>query len=144
MRFLHLTLLYCVLNAFSFEPTLKYPPSSPSTKILKCTTANPTATNNVVPGATNLIYQSKDGGRTWQDISYGLPENEQLEEFFAGQSDLYLRVHNVMYRSKTNLKTPVWEKENVLDPESASIAFTRSGVMAYNYEGQIFKKAPAA
>jgi len=72
-----------------------------------------------------------------------LPENEQPEGFFAGESDLYLRVKNVMYRSKSNLKTPVWEKENVLDPRSASIAFNRSGVMAYNYEGQIYQKKPS-
>jgi photosystem II stability/assembly factor-like uncharacterized protein len=52
-----------------------------------------------------------------------------------------------MYRSKSNLKTPVWEKENVPDLQSApstSIAFNRSGVMAFNYEGQIYQKMPAA
>ena len=133
MHFLHLTLLYCVLNFFSSDPALEFPPSSP-TKILKSTTANPNTTNIVVPGATNIIFQSKDSGQTWQDISYGLPENEQPEDFFAGESDVYLRVKNVMYRSKSNLETPVWEKENVLDPRSTSIAFNPSGIMAYNYE----------
>lgn len=135
MRFLHLTFLYFMLNAFSADP---------ATKILKSITANPTATNDVEPGATNIIFQSKDGGQTWQDISQGLPENEQPEGFFAGESDVYLRVKNVMYRSKSNLETPVWEKEIGLDPRSASIAFNRSGVMAYNYEGQIYQKVPAA
>ena len=142
MHFLHLTFLYCIVNFFSGDPALEYPPSSP-TKILKSITANPTTTNDVVPGATNIIFQSKDGGQTWQDISQGLPENEQPEGFFAGESDLYLRVKNVMYRSKSNLKTPVWEKENVLDPRCTSIAFNRSGVMAYNYEGQIYQKMPS-
>ena len=143
MHFLHLTFLYCILNFFSGDPALEYPPSSP-TKILKSITANPTTTNDVVPGATNIILQSKDGGQTWQDISYGLPENEQPEGFFAGASDLYLRVKNVMYRSKSNLKTPVWEKETVLDPRCSSIAFNPSGVMAYNYDGQIYQKTPSA
>jgi photosystem II stability/assembly factor-like uncharacterized protein len=129
MRFLPLTLLYCMLNVFSSDPALEYPSSSP-TKILKYINANPTTTNDVVePRAANIIYQSKDGGQTWQDISDGLPENEQPEGFFAGESDLYLRVKNVMYRSKSNLNTPVWEKENVLDPRSASIAFNRSADM---------------
>ena len=134
MRFLHLTLLYFMLNAFSSEP---------ATKILKSITAQPTATSDVEPGATNIIFQSKDGGQTWQDISQGLPENEQPEVFFAGESDLYLRVKNGMYRSKSNLKTLVWEKETGLDLRGASIAFNRSGVMAYNYEGQIYQKVPA-
>ncbi|SHG47117.1 hypothetical protein SAMN04488109_0420 [Chryseolinea serpens] len=134
MRFLHLTLLYFMLSAFS---------SDPATKILKSITAQPTAINDVEPAATNIIFQSKDGGQTWQDISQGLPENEQPEVFFAGESDLYLRLKNGMYRSKSNLKTLVWEKENGLDLRGASIAFNRSGVTAYNYEGQIYQKAPA-
>ena len=143
MKFLHLTLLYCMLTFVSGDPALEYPPSSP-TKILKSITSKPITTNNVEPGATNIIYQSKDGGQTWQDISQGLPENEQPEGFFAGESDVYLRVKDEMYRSKSNLKTPVWEKENVLDPRCNSIAFNRSGVMAYNYEGQIYQKILSA
>lgn len=94
----------------------------------------------VEPGATNILYQSTDGGRTWQDISYSLPVNQQPEGFFAGESALYLRVENEMYRSKSNLKTPVWEKDHTLDPHSSSIVFSPSGTMAFNYEGQIYKK----
>ncbi|MEQ1588606.1 MAG: exo-alpha-sialidase [Cyclobacteriaceae bacterium] len=105
---------------------------------------NPTTTHEVGSGATNIIFQSKDGGQTWLDISQSLPENEQPEGFFAGESDLYLRVNEIMYHSKSNLKTPVWEKETGLDPRSNSIAFNRSGVMAYNYEGQVYQKMSAA
>jgi photosystem II stability/assembly factor-like uncharacterized protein len=104
---------------------------------------NPTTTNDAEPAATNIILQSKDGGQTWQDISQGLPENEQPEDFFASESDLYLRVKDVMYRSESNLNTPVWEKENGLDQQGASIAFNRSGVMAYNYDGQVYQKTSA-
>jgi photosystem II stability/assembly factor-like uncharacterized protein len=60
---------------------------------------------------TNIVFQSTDGGQTWHDISQGLPEHTGLEDFFAGESELYVRINNVMYRSKSNLKTPVWEKE---------------------------------
>lgn len=102
--------------------------------------ANPATINDLDPGAANIIYQSKDGGQTWQDISQDLPVNEQPEDFFAGESELYLRVKNGMYRSTSNLNAPVWEKVNALDPGSASIAFNRSGIMAYNYEGQIYQR----
>ena len=105
--------------------------------------ATPDTTHDVAPVTTQIIFQSKDGGQTWQDISQGLPEKQQPEDFFAGESEVYLRVNKVMYRSKGNLKTPVWEKENGLDPRSASIAFNRSGVMAYNYDGQIYQRIPA-
>ena len=105
--------------------------------------AHPTTTTDAETGATDIIFQSKDGGQTWQDISQGLPEKEQPEEFFAGESDVYLRVNKVMYHSRSNLKTPLWEKENGLDPRSNSIAFNRSGVMAYNYDGQVYQKMSA-
>jgi photosystem II stability/assembly factor-like uncharacterized protein len=102
--------------------------------------ASPTTTPGVKPGATNIIYQSNDGGQTWQDVSASLPEQVQPEGFFAGESDLYMRVNNVMYRSKSNLKTPVWEKENIPDLPSTSIAFNPSGVLAYSYDGYIYQK----
>jgi photosystem II stability/assembly factor-like uncharacterized protein len=48
-----------------------------------------------------------------------------------------------MYNSKSNLTTPVWEKENVPDPKGTSIAFNRSGVMAFHHLGQIYQKMAA-
>jgi len=99
--------------------------------------------NGNKPGLVNSVLKSTDGGQTWQNISEGLPEIEQPVNFFAGESDLYLNVKNVMYRSKSNLISPVWEKENLPDPHSASIAFNRSGIMAFNYKGQIYQKTPA-
>ena len=143
MHFLHLTLLYCMLIFFSSGPALEFPTSSPAT-ILESVTANRATTNEVALGATNLLFQSKDGGQTWQDISYGLPEIEQRIVFFAGASEVYLSTNGVMYRSKSNLETPVWEKENVLDPRSTSIAFNRYGVMAYSYDGHIYQKKPSS
>lgn len=48
------------------------------------------------PGLSNIVFKSADGGKTWQDISQDLPETEQPVNFFAGGSDLYLQVKNVM------------------------------------------------
>lgn len=79
--------------------------------------------NGNISGLVNSVLKSTDGGQTWQNISKGLPEIEQPVNIFSGESDLYLQVKNVMYRLKSNLISPVWEKENVPDPQSASIAF---------------------
>jgi photosystem II stability/assembly factor-like uncharacterized protein len=98
----------------------------------------------------NIVYTSADGGQTWQDISRGLPETGQLLSFFAGGAGLYLQEKNVMYRSTGGLTAPVWEKEDIPDLQSGTfwpstaIAFNRSGVMAFNYQGQVYQKAPAA
>jgi len=142
MNFIYLSFLYCMLNFFSCDEVLVYPPSSP-TKILKCITGDSVKVNKAEPEAAHIIFQSKDGGRTWDDISHSLPKNVQTEGFFAGESDVYLRVKNEMYHSKSNFKTPVWEKENILDKRCNAIAFNPSGVMAFNYEGQIYQNIPS-
>jgi len=99
--------------------------------------------NGNKPGLASSVLKSTDGGLTWQDISEGLPAIERPVNFFAGDSDLYLNVKNEMYRSKSNLISPVWEKMNVPDPQNASIAFNRSGIIAFNYKGQIYQKTSA-
>lgn len=139
MDYVHLT-FYCLLNVFFSAPALDSPPSAQAT-CLQSTLANATITKADTPASTNILYQSKDGGQTWQDISHTLPVNEQPQDFFAGEVDIYLRVNDVLYHSNSTLKTPVWEKENTLDPRSASIVFNRSGVMAYNYDGHMYRKA---
>jgi photosystem II stability/assembly factor-like uncharacterized protein len=136
MHFLHLTLVSCLLVFFSTDPASE----------LKSITAKPTTIPIAIeiPGTANLMLQSKDGGLTWQDISQGLPVNEQPEDFFAGGSDLYLRIKNEMYHSKGGLQAPVWEKEIVPGPGDESINLNRSGVMAFNYsEGQVYQQTPA-
>ncbi len=138
MDLLQLT-LYCMLSVFSSDPALERPTLA-ETNFLSCATT----VNTVTPVVTNIIYQSKDGGQTWQDISEGLPVNVEPEDFFAGESDVYMRIKNDLYRSKINLTKPVWEKENGLDLRSPSIAFNRSGVIAYNYDGKIYRKASAS
>lgn len=141
MHLLHLTFLYCIAGFFYADTALES--SLPSqAKILK-STADSVKTDDVEPLATNIILQSKDGGQSWEDISHGLPETEKPEGFFAGESEIYLRVKNQMYRSKRNLNMPVWEEEIVLDPRCTEIAFNRSGVLAYNHEGKIYQEMPS-
>jgi len=113
---------------------------SNTAKNVKYLTANPSTPNPVGSEVTNIILQSTDGGQSWEDVSYSLPDKQLPESFFAGESDLYLRVMDGMYRSKSTLKTPIWEKVQGLDPKSNSIAFNPSGVMAYSYDGHIYQK----
>src|SRR5688572_287960 len=44
---------------------------------------------------------------------------------------------------KVILKLLFGKKKMFLDPRCTSIAFNHSGVMAYNYEGQIYQKMPS-
>jgi hypothetical protein len=137
MHFLHLTLASCLLVFFSADP------ASERKSVTAKPATIPTAIGGI-PGAAKLMLQSKDGGLTWQDISQGLPVNEQPEDFFAAESDLYLRVKNEMYRSKGGLQTPVWEKETGAGTGDESINSNRPGVRAFNYlEGQVYQQSTA-
>lgn len=131
MSFSHLTVLYCGLIIFLPVPVLKYSPSF-QPRLFGSITSNHSKLNLVEPAATNIIYQSKDNGKTWQDISYGLPENEQPEDFFADKSNMHMRLGGSRYRSKSNLASPVWEKESDIDPRIRSVASNNYSVMTQN------------
>lgn len=145
MHLLHLTFLHFMLTFFTGKPAWENSLLSPTTDV-KSITAKGAPTSTGSPGATNLIYQSLDGGKTWQDISYTLPENEE-PGFFAGEGGIYLRYRDNIYFSKGSLQTPVWEKEPPVDPRyigdhpfDGSIAFNPSGVTAFGWNVQVYQK----
>ncbi len=142
MRLLHLTFLFSILSLFSSDPAREYSLSSLETNEISLSDDS-VLTNEAEATATNILLQSKDGGQTWQDMSQWLPEKETPLDFFAGETDVYVRGEYTMYRSKSNLTIPVWEKENVPAPGRASLVFNRSGLMAHHYEGHVYKKISA-
>jgi photosystem II stability/assembly factor-like uncharacterized protein len=94
--------------------------------------------------AVNIVFKSTDGGQTWQDISEGLPENLrgdgfQRDGFFANDSGLHLRAGNGIYHSKPNSTAPFWKKE-IFPDKQGSIAPGKTGIFAYNYDGQFLQK----
>lgn len=111
-----------------------------------------TTSQDVAAANANFLLQSTDGGETWQDISASLPVQEQPEGFFASALEVYVHLKTGMYRSATDLKTPVWEKQNIPDLENRSsgdwsstqVAFNPSGVVAYNGDGELYQKPSAA
>ena len=131
MSFLHLAFLYCGLSIFLPVPSLDYQQYSHAKRLASIATGD-SKQHDVAPGTTNIIFQSKDDGKTWENISFGLPENIKPVEFFAEESEIYLRVENGMFRSNSKLKSPVWEKEDGSDSPTASIAFNRSGIVESN------------
>lgn len=139
MHLLNILLIFSLLNFICNKPGLDV-----EAPILSQTNhsigAKPMLCNAAKAGLTNAIFQSKDGGRTWEDISANLPGKAQVESFFVGSSEVYLGTKNDMYRLKTNSKTPNWNKDISLDYTGMSITFNRSGVFAFNYGGKIYQK----
>lgn len=116
------------------------------------TASSVTTSQDVAAANANFLLQSTDGGETWQDISAGLPVQEQPEGFFASVSEVYVHLKTGIYRSAGNRETPVWEKENIpnlvsrtdVNRASTSIAFSHSGPVAYNDDGLIHQRTSGA
>lgn len=95
-------------------------------------------------GIANIIFKSTDGGKTWQDISKGLPENLQRagirgDGFFANDRGFYLRAGNGVYHSEPNSTTSFWTKE-IFPGKQANISPGKNGIFAYNFRGQFLQK----
>lgn len=90
-------------------------------------------------GVQKMVFKSTDGGKTWQDISNGLPEN--LEDsgieptsIFATDQGLFLKDGSGLYHSTPDAKAPFWTKE-LLPEEQRNDAAGKSGIAAHKYWG---------
>ena len=137
MKIHNLAFLLLFLFPFAFDQAFEIPKSSSAPDSTQKQKAGKT-------GAANIIFKSADGGRTWQDISEGLPANLQEEGiprdgFLATDYGIYLRAGSGMYYSKPNSAIPVWEKE-FLPYNLGSIVAGKTGMLAFNYGGRFLQK----
>ena len=101
------------------------------------TQAEPTRTS-----ASNLIFQSSDGGQTWQDVSIGLPEGMDIGCIFANEGEVILGSGKGIYRSSPAPApaTPVWNLETSINEPVSNIFPSPSGLFAYTYYNGLFKE----
>ena len=132
MKIYNLAFLLLFQFPFACNEALEFLASSPVTDSQQ-------KLNRKKSAVVNIVFKSTDGGQTWQDISEGLPENLQEDSFFANDSGLYLRAGNEIYHSKPNSTAPFWKKE-IFPDEHSSIAPGKTGIFAYNYDGQFLQK----
>lgn len=100
-------------------------------------------------GTANIVFRSTDGGKTWQDISDGLPESAKEDNeggqrtFFADANGLWLSEGGEIYHSKPNFTALYWTKAN-LPNENRTISPGKNGIFAYNSVNGIVQKAIGA
>jgi photosystem II stability/assembly factor-like uncharacterized protein len=88
---------------------------------------------------TSMVLKSTDGGKTWQDLSKGLPDNWEAIDLFCNQNGLYVSTGNRIYHNKPNSLTPQWANE--ISPDNHSnIAPGKAGIYAFNWDGQFLQK----
>jgi photosystem II stability/assembly factor-like uncharacterized protein len=145
MKIYNLAFLLVFLFSFNADQVLQFPQSCPlptSQQKQKTEKVGVGKINNA--GAENIIFKSADGGQTWQDISEGLPENLQAEDFqrdgfFANESGVYLSAGNEIYHSSSNSTAPFWKKE-IFPGTQSSIAPGNNRSFAYNWNGHFLQK----
>lgn len=91
---------------------------------------------------SDIIFQSADGGRTWQDVSAGLPENSFVNCVFATGDEIIVGTENGLYRSSTATPVPVWEKDFFCTEQITNIALGRNGPYFSSYGNGIFQEMP--
>ncbi len=102
--------------------------------------AIPVALSHQETATSNIIFQSVDGGKTWQDISAGLPADLEYGAVFAEKGEIFLGTREGLYRGHAGSGAPVWEKANLLNQPVTSIAHGRSGPYICSYWNGIYQE----
>jgi len=95
-------------------------------------------------GTAKIVFKSVDGGRTWQDITEGLPDDSGQEGFtigggFATDDGFYLRAGDGLFFNKRNSTAPNWSRKVSLG-NRVGIFPSKAGILAFNYtDGQFLQ-----
>ncbi len=92
--------------------------------------------------ASNIVFQSVDGGQTWQDVSAGLPEGLSVLCIFATGDEIVLGAEDGLYRSSATFTAPVWEKDFFGNERITNISLGRNGPYFSGYGNGIFQEIP--
>jgi photosystem II stability/assembly factor-like uncharacterized protein len=89
--------------------------------------------------ATKIIFQSSDGGQTWQDVSAGLPK-EIPYSFFANENELIFGTKNGFYRGNSQTLNKSWRNDLLTDETITNICPGREGNYFCSYEKGFFQE----
>jgi photosystem II stability/assembly factor-like uncharacterized protein len=96
----------------------------------------------VRPSNTGLVFQSVDGGQTWQDASAGLPEKLDIWSVFSGGGKIFVGSEGRLYSSNAGTATPVWEESIFMYGGISDISMGRAGLYLSSYGNGLFQHIP--
>jgi len=96
----------------------------------------------VPPLAANMVYKSMDGGKSWQDVSAGLPVDVEILSIFADDSEVILGAQKGLYRSTKPPVAQGWEKDIFPVERITDISRGWAGPYVSSYDIGIFQLAP--
>lgn len=94
----------------------------------------------VSPLVPTTLLQSTDGGKTWQDISAGLPQDIKPTTFQAENNELFLGTSNGVYRNSAAAKSSPWQKDANLDNSYILASTGMGGAIAYSNKGRFLQR----
>jgi photosystem II stability/assembly factor-like uncharacterized protein len=104
--------------------------------------ATPATTAFATTGATELIYQSRDGGQNWQDISDGLPKEFGLIGSFVRDGKIYMASEKEIYQGSAVMAAPQWALENMPLERTNAVYQLKSGVVIRNQSKVFLQEVP--
>lgn len=98
--------------------------------------------------ASNMVFQSLDGGLTWEDITAGLPRDQYPTSIYAQDGEVFLGTMNGIYSNRAaRPMAPVWQKEHLLNVIQHEFITTiipaKDGVIVRSHPSGFFQNMPA-
>ena len=94
------------------------------------------------PSAANVIFQSSDGGQTWQDISAGLPEKSEPGGVSTDRGEVFVNYDSKLYRSNSGAATPAWQQDFLLEERIGGISPGKTGAYVGVYLSGFYQNIP--
>jgi len=104
--------------------------------------ANPISSDTAKTTTSDIIFQSVDGGQTWQDVSDGLPKDLAIGPVFADSREVILASENALYHSSAAVEGPIWDKALVFGWDNAvAMEMSIAGIF-YGRTGPYISSSP--
>jgi photosystem II stability/assembly factor-like uncharacterized protein len=89
--------------------------------------------------SSGVVFQSTNGGKTWQDISAGLPKKIDPYTFYTENGDLLLGYEKGIFHKK-NFHDAKWQKENFLNQAVHQIFQSSTNPYIYSVDSGVLQK----
>ncbi len=90
--------------------------------------------------ATGMVFQSVDGGQSWQDVSAGLPADVEIWGLSSVGGEVFLGTNTGMFRSEANSSAPAWRQEPFLGKRVNEVFPGRNGLYARSIDDGLFQE----
>jgi photosystem II stability/assembly factor-like uncharacterized protein len=99
-----------------------------------------TIDKNATLPVNNIVYMSDDGGKSWKDVSAGLPEKTQPNALYADENQILLGYDKGLISSDLRDKNIQWKQEIFFKNRVTSITKGLNSPYVANYEDGFYQK----